>query len=151
GLARVPDGGCLIVANHSVGAFQEVLLLHRAWRRRFGDRAVRGLAHQIAWQAPLKWLPVARAMGAVYAHPTVARKTLGRGEPLLVFPGGDVEVMRPFRDRYRIVFDGRTGFIRLARETGVPIVPLVLCGSHAAFVTAPGARAVARATALQKL
>jgi 1-acyl-sn-glycerol-3-phosphate acyltransferase len=76
---------------------------------------------------------------------------LGRGHLLLVFPGGDIEALRPYGERYRIELAGRTGFVRLAREAGVPIVPLTLCGSHSTFVVPPGGRAIARALGLKKL
>jgi len=152
GLDRVPRGGCLVVANHSAGAIAEVLLLHRAWVRHFGgNRPARGLAHQVAWQPPLKWLPVAQKIGGVFAHPEVARRVLARGEPLLVFPGGDLEALRPFSRRYEVEFGGRVGFARLAREAGVPIVPIVLCGSHAAYVVPRGLDRLARISGMQKV
>ena len=48
---------------------------------------------------------------------------------------GDHEAFRPFRDRDRIDFAGRTGFIRLALRAQVPIVPAVSCGATSAFIT----------------
>ena len=45
------------------------------------------------------------------------------GAILLVYPGGDREVFRTWRDRNRIDFGGRLGFVRLALRTGVPVVP----------------------------
>ncbi len=144
GLERLPPGPNLVVANHSVAAVHEIFLLLRAWRRRFGARPIRGLAHRIAWQGPFRRFPVMQKIGAVFAHPEVARAVLARGQTLIVFPGGDVEALRPFGSRYRIDFAGRHGFVRLAREAGVPIVPLVLCGAHAAYVALPGAERAAR-------
>jgi len=143
GFERVPEGPCLIVANHSVGALFEVPLLLRAWRLGMGARPVRGLIHRIAYEPPLSWVRTWE-IGGVLAHPPVARRVLDRGQPLLVFPGGDLDACRPFRDRYRVVFGGRTGFVRLAREAGVPIVPAVIGGAHAAYVVLPGGSSLAR-------
>ena len=42
---------------------------------------------------------------------------------MLVYPGGDYEVHRPSWERNRVDFGGRKGFIRLAIEQDVPIVP----------------------------
>lgn len=147
GLERVPEGACLVVANHSCGAVFEILLLLRAWHRRFPERAVRALTHRISWQFPP--LRLARWIGGLYAHPDVARAALGRGLPVLVFPGGDLDTFRPFQARDEVRFGGRAGFAKLARESGVPVVPLALSGSHAAYVILPGAERLARGLGLR--
>ncbi len=151
GWQHVPSGPCLLVANHSVGAAFEIPLLLREWRRAMGDRVARGLLHRIAWHVPFKLFPLFPKLGGVYAHPKAARRALDKGAALLVFPGGDVEAMRPWSDRYKIVFAGRTGYVRLARDAGVPIVPITICGSHAAFVMLPGAQAYAKLWRLDRL
>jgi 1-acyl-sn-glycerol-3-phosphate acyltransferase len=150
GLERVPDGPCLVVANHSIGAVHEILLLLRAWYQRFGERPARGLAHQVAWQFPMSLLQVQK-IGGIYAHRDVALRALKQGQALLVFPGGDLETFRPFSERYRVTLGGRSGFARLAREAGVPIVPVVFCGSHASYIVLPGADRMARWTGLHKV
>ena len=57
----------------------------------------------------------------------VARERRARrcaaGAALLVYPGGDHEVHRPSWERHKVDFDGRKGFVRLALEHDVPIVP----------------------------
>jgi 1-acyl-sn-glycerol-3-phosphate acyltransferase len=55
---------------------------------------------------------------------------LDSGAALLVYPGGDYEVHRPSWDRNRVDFGGRTGFLRLALEQDVPIVPVVSIGGQ---------------------
>ena len=49
---------------------------------------------------------------------------------MLVYPGGDYEVHRPSWERNRVDFGGRKGFIRLAIEQDVPIVPVVAIGGQ---------------------
>jgi 1-acyl-sn-glycerol-3-phosphate acyltransferase len=49
---------------------------------------------------------------------------------VLVYPGGDYEVFRPSWQRHVVDFGGRKGFVRLARETGVPIVPVASVGGQ---------------------
>lgn len=151
GFERVPPGACLVVANHSVAALPEIVLLLRAWRERFADRPARGLLHRAAWHFPFRLLPVLQKIGGLYAHPEVALRALQRGCALLVFPGGDVEGFRPFSERYRVDFGGRAGFVRLARSARVPIVPVAFCGSHAAYIVLPGARRIASALGLSGL
>jgi 1-acyl-sn-glycerol-3-phosphate acyltransferase len=68
-----------------------------------------------------------------------------------VYPGGDYETYRPSWHGDRIEFGGRKGFIKLALEQGVPIVPVVAAGGQetALFVTR-GERA-AKATGWDRL
>ena len=49
---------------------------------------------------------------------------------MLVYPGGDYEVHRPIWERHRVDFDGRKGFIKLALDQDVPIVPVVSIGGQ---------------------
>jgi len=61
-----------------------------------------------------------------------------------------VDAKRPFRDRYRVDFAKRTGFVRLARAARVKLVPLAICGSHAAYLSLPGAERLAKLVALDR-
>jgi 1-acyl-sn-glycerol-3-phosphate acyltransferase len=49
---------------------------------------------------------------------------------VLVFPGGDWEVHRPSWEGNKIDLGGRKGFIKLALNAGVPIVPVVTVGGQ---------------------
>ena len=66
-----------------------------------------------------------------------------RGAALLVYPGGDYEVHRPSWQRNRVDFGGRKGFIKLAIDQNVPIVPVVSVGGQetALFLTRGGSLA----------
>jgi 1-acyl-sn-glycerol-3-phosphate acyltransferase len=80
-----------------------------------------------------------------------AEEALGEGAAVLVYPGGDHEVYRPWWRRHEIDFDGRCGFVRLALRTGVPVVPVVANGGHdSIFVVVRGDR-LARAMRLDRL
>jgi 1-acyl-sn-glycerol-3-phosphate acyltransferase len=56
---------------------------------------------------------------------------------VLVYPGGDYETFRPSWQSDRVDFGGRKGFIKLALEREVPIVPVVAIGGQetALFLT----------------
>ena len=64
---------------------------------------------------------------------------------MLVYPGGDHETFRPCWESDQIEFGGRKGFIKLALEQDVPIVPVVAIGGQetALFLTAAG-RSIAK-------
>ena len=93
-----------------------------------------------------------RKYGTVAASHENARKALQAGAAVLVYPGGDYEVHRPSWEGGRVDFGGRKGFLRLALEEGVPIVPVVSIGGQET-VALPLARRAARqgACALDKL
>ena len=80
---------------------------------------------------------VKRHLGLVDPSEESCLAVLARGEQLLVTPGGMREA-RPARDFYRLRWEGRYGFVRLALATGAPIVPLAVVGGAEAY---PGVRA----------
>lgn len=135
GIERIPPGGALYVGNHNSYAYMpHTYLFVLAAYRRFGMDAVPyGVMHEVL----LSWPFVNQIMsplGAVRASHENGERLLRAGKKVLVYPGGDVDALRPFRDRDRIVFDGRHGYVRLALRTGVPIVPVVAAGAHSTFV-----------------
>ncbi len=73
------------------------------------------------------------------------------GKKVFVFPGGNLEAFRPYRDRYKITFGGKKGFIRLALRERVPIIPVVLVGGHETFFVLHNGEALAKLLRLKKL
>jgi len=131
-LDRIPrDSPVLMVANHSGGLVTpDTWVFEVNYIRHFGTaRETYALAHDMVMGMPLigRYL---RASGCLPADHHYAEDALGRGAAVLVYPGGDEDVFRSFRERNRIHLAGRTGFIRLALRTGVPIVPIVSVGGH---------------------
>ncbi len=149
GLDRIPSAPCMVVGNHSGYGVMEIFVLLSVWTRRHGThRPVVGLSHDVGMTWPLRW-GVTR-IGGVRASPKVARDALGRGFDVLVFPGGDVDALRPFSARYQVHWSGRAGFVRTAADAGVPIVPMANCGSHAQFTLLKGGPAIARLIGLTR-
>src|SRR2546422_8956253 len=131
GLGNVPeDGPVLLVGNHSGGNLTpDTTVFTLAFSAYFGvERAFYQLAHNLVLSMP--GLGFLRKFGTVAASPENAEKALSSGAALLVYPGGDYEVHRPSWERHRVDFDGRKGFIRLALEQDVPIVPVVAIGGQ---------------------
>lgn len=81
----------------------------------------------------------------------MAEGALASGAGVLVYPGGDIETHRPWTARHEIRFDGRKGFLRLAREAGVPIVPVVSNGGQDTYFPITDGRAIAKALRLDRL
>jgi 1-acyl-sn-glycerol-3-phosphate acyltransferase len=131
GLESMPKaGGALVVSNHSGGMFTpDVLIFAPAFYEKFGyDRPVYTLAHYGVFIANVgDWL---RRAGVIEASRENAAQALRDGAVVLVFPGGDYDSYRPTLTENVIDFGGRTGYVRTAIETGVPIVPVVSIGGQ---------------------
>ncbi len=152
GLDKIPDGPVLLVGNHSGGSVPvDTVIAMLAWNTYFTvERPLYALGHAMVTSLPIMG-NFARKIGVVTAGPDAASQVLGAGHSALVYPGGDVEVMRPWSKRHTIDFDGRKGFLRLAHENKVPIVPIVADGGHDTFVVLNDGRWLARALRMDKL
>ena len=131
GLGNIPEEGpVLLVGNHSGGNLTpDTHVFTLAFSAYFGvERRFYQLAHNLVLSMP--GLGMLRKYGTVAASPDNARKALASGAALLVYPGGDYEVHRPIWEGNKVDFDGRKGFIRLALEHDVPIVPVVSIGGQ---------------------
>jgi 1-acyl-sn-glycerol-3-phosphate acyltransferase len=131
GLGNVPeDGPVLLIGNHSGGNLTpDTLVFTLAFSTYFSvERPFHQLAHNLVVSHPaLRFL---RKYGTVAASMENARRALDAGAAVLVYPGGDYEVHRPSWERNRVDFGGRKGFIRLAIEQDVPLVPVVAVGGQ---------------------
>src|SRR5437763_7754525 len=131
GLGNIPDSGpVLLVGNHSGGNLTpDTGIFTLAFTTFFGvERRFYQLAHNLVLAMPT--LGSLRKFGTVAASRENARKALDSGAALLVYPGGDFEVHRPSWEGNRVDFGGRKGFIRLALEQNVPVVPVVSIGGQ---------------------
>ena len=130
-MGNVPEQGpVLLVGNHTGGNMApEVIILPLAFSTYFGvERSFYQLAHNLVLVSPFG--PYLRRFGAMAASHDHAKRALQAGAAVLVFPGGDWEVHRPSWERNRVDFGGRKGFVRLALDENVPIVPVVTVGGQ---------------------
>jgi 1-acyl-sn-glycerol-3-phosphate acyltransferase len=131
GLQNIPEEGpVLLVGNHSGGNLTpDTHVFTLAFTTYFGvERRFHQLAHNLVLSMP--GLGMLRKYGTVAATPENAQRALDVGAALLVYPGGDYEVHRPSWDSGKVDFGGRRGFIRLAKERKVPLVPVVAIGGQ---------------------
>lgn len=153
GLDNVPDEPVLFVGNHSGGAnIPDSFVFSLAYHTYFTveGRPLVGLAHEVIVRMPVIG-DMARKFGMVQAGQTAASDLLGGGANVLVYPGGDVEALRPWRDRNKIVFDGRKGFLKLAHAHRVKIVPVVAVGGQETFLVLNDGRKIAEKLRFDKL
>ena len=152
-LGHIPERGpVLLVGNHSGGnVTPDSFVFTLAFSTYFGiERKFHQLAHNLVVTLPVSGALVRRG-GTVAASHENARKALEAGAALLVYPGGDWEVHRPTWDSAKVDFGGRRGFIRLALDQNVPIVPVVsIGGQETALFLSRGDR-LAKALLLDRL
>jgi len=150
---RFIEPPALIVANHGFGgifdlnAFTMAALAERLRPR--DDAQFTVLTHQIAWTLGVgRYLESA---GARVASREAALEALSQGHYVIVMPGGDLDAGKSFRDRNEIIFGGRTGFAKIALETGVPIIPVVMSGAGETLFVLSDGQALAKLLRLPTL
>lgn len=153
GLGRIPaDKPALLVGNHSGGnVIVDTFVFSLAFSTHFGvERPFHQLAHNlaIAWPLAGEMLRKSGTMSASHEH---AEQALAAGAPVLVYPGGDWETHRPSWRGNEVDFAGRKGFIRLALDAGVPIVPVVSIGGQETALFLSRGNRLARGLRLDKL
>jgi 1-acyl-sn-glycerol-3-phosphate acyltransferase len=132
GWEQIPADPVLFVGSHNGGlASPDMVMTMYDWFRRYGvERPIYGLMHPQVWRVYEPLARLAAQVGALQAHPKMAIAALQQRSSVLVYPGGAQDVFRPHAQRHRIHLAGRHGFIKLALQQNVPIVPVVSTGAH---------------------
>lgn len=98
----------------------------------------RGYLPKSITHAALYRLPLARDLfpywGGVPGDGPEVAEAVGRGEVVLVAPGGTREGLRSFRERYVVDWGERRGYLKLALKYGMPIVPVGSAGVDDRFL-----------------
>src|SRR6478735_2301716 len=151
GMDNIPRSGpSLLVGNHSGGTLiADTFVLAIEFYSHFGpERRFHQLAHDVAARLPATGIS---RFGTVAASHDNARRAFELGAPVLVYPGGDYETFRPSWHADRIEFGGRKGFVALALDSGVPIVPVVAVGGQETALFLTRGEHLARAFGLDRL
>jgi 1-acyl-sn-glycerol-3-phosphate acyltransferase len=132
GLELLKPGPTLYVSNHNGGIAGPDLLctLGTLWEVLGPEAPVYALAHDFAMRHLPPFGSFIQRFGGVRAARSNAERVLRAGGQVLVYPGGDLDAYRHFNRRNEVVFGQRTGFVSLAKDLGVPIVPIVAYGAH---------------------
>ncbi len=153
GWQHVPESPVMVVSNHSGGTtIPDVWGFLGAWYQNFGvHRPIHPMAHEFVLATRLTGEYFARR-GVLRGSRQLARSVLTTWRrDLMVMPGGDVDTWRPYSERYRVRFGGRTGYARTALEARVPIVPLAHAGAHETLIVLTDGRRLARALHLPEI
>ena len=152
GLEHLPKSRALLVANHNGGIAGPDLActFGTLWNHLGPEAPLYALAHDFAMKHVPALGAVLQRFGAVRASQRNAMRLIERDALCLVYPGGDLDAYRDSTRRDEVVLGHRTGFVRVAQQTGAPIVPIVAHGAHrSAWVLSDG-ETIARALRLQE-
>jgi 1-acyl-sn-glycerol-3-phosphate acyltransferase len=128
-IERVPEGGVLLIANHSGQFGYDGMMLAMAMLLEAEPpRLARGMAEHLFARTPWAGVQLQR-MGSLIGTPENCIAMLEAGECVMVFPEGARGANKPFTKRYQLQRFG-TGFMRLALESGAPIVPVGIVGAE---------------------
>ncbi len=151
GFENLPDEPCLLIGVHSGGPLtMDAWTVIMGWWRQFeGRRSLHGTAHDVLMKAPVLG-DYFRRLGVISPTKENIRRAFAQGDDVILWPGGEVDCYRNWRDRDRAVLGGRKGFIRLAMSAGVPIVPVATVGGHDTLFVLSEGRGLAKKLKLKE-
>lgn len=143
GIEDLPPGRVLLIANHSGQLpFDGLVIGVACLLKATPPRWVRTMVERWVPTVPFVNVFFSRA-GAVVGDPVNCRNLLEKENAILVFPEGARGSGKPWSERYRLQPFGR-GFMRLALQTGTPIVPVSVVGAEESIVSVTDLRPVAK-------
>jgi len=120
GLENIPgQGPALLVGNHGIAGFDSVFLFFGVYEAT--GRMPRGLGDYHLFLDPVSrkfWT----TMGAMSGNRENAVRFLRAGHLVNVYPGGAREAWKGPEDRYKLRWEKSLGFIKVAMESGSPII-----------------------------
>ncbi len=130
GIEHVPsEGRVVLVSNHSGQLpFDAAMIEVACLIEKDPPRSVRALVERWVPTLPFVSTFMARC-GQIVGTPQNCRRLLAADEAILVFPEGVRGLNKPFSQRYQLQRFG-PGFLRLALESGAPIVPIGVVGAE---------------------
>ena len=127
GLENIPkEGRAMIISNHGILPIDGWFLSYEVFRAR--GRWPRGLTDWRIYKMP--WLrQFFMDMGTVVGSHKNGDRLLQNEQLIFIMPGGSREAWKSSQYKYRLIWQGRKGFIRLALRNSCPIIPSANVGT----------------------
>jgi len=136
GIENIPNvGRALLVCNHSGQLPWDGAMLGTAiYNEHPSQRIVRNL--YASWFPRLPFISVLLVkLGQVLSNDENGIRLLEQDQLVVVFPEGVKGLGKLYRDRYQLARFGRGGFVRMAIQTGAPIIPVSIVGAEETYVS----------------
>lgn len=128
GIEHLPKrGGALICPNHSGVSGFDAMVLHHEILKAVG-RYPRVLTHKLWFVNQTTAIP-AQKLGFVEANLSNGLSALRKNQLVVIFPEGEQGNFKPSSQAYELQ-EFRRGFVRMAIETGSPIIPTLILGAE---------------------
>ncbi|MBV8217241.1 MAG: acyltransferase family protein [Solirubrobacterales bacterium] len=152
GWEKLPEPPALLIGIHSGAPFVwDAWTVGVQWWRHFGEeRPLHGTAHDALMALPGVGAYF-RRMGVLPAAPDSIAAALAAGRDVALWPGGERDSLRPWTKRDEAVLAGRTGFVKLAIRSAVPIVPVATVGGPDSMPVLATGRRLAKLLALDRI
>ena len=132
GIEQLPDEPCLVVSNHTGQLPMDAAMITAATMVEAPrPRLLRAMVEHFVARLPFVGSFLEKC-GQVAGTPENCLYLLNNGYSVLVFPEGVRGINKPFHRAYELQRFGH-GFLRLALQAGVPIVPVAVIGAEEAL------------------
>ncbi|MEA2626063.1 MAG: hypothetical protein QOD06_2108 [Candidatus Binatota bacterium] len=129
GIRNLPRGRCLVIPNHAGQiALDAAMVQVAALLEAEPPRILRGMGEYFLPSTPFLSVVMHR-LGSVVGTPKNCIDLLENDEAVIAFPEGVRGISKLFWERYRLKDFGQ-GFMRMALQTGAPVVPVGVVGSE---------------------
>ncbi len=120
----------LYVGNHSVGVLLEGFTFLYAWEKKFKQsQYCFAMAHRGFMNFPiLNWMM--KSFGCILASYECAEAAFKNNHSAFIFPGGNYEALRTYKEKFICDFNQSKGWIKVALKNNVSIIPVTIYGSH---------------------
>jgi 1-acyl-sn-glycerol-3-phosphate acyltransferase len=139
GLENIPaQGGAILYSNHAGFNLLDGLMLGVAIRKHSpAKRFLRALYHVGSEKIPLFGYFLNNQLGATLGHPKNLQYLLEKGDLVLTYPEGGNSTSKPYAKRRELcpIDQFGDGFIRLALQHDVPLIPVAVTGCEEAIPT----------------
>lgn len=136
GLEHVPkEGRALMVGNHGRTGLDAFIFAAVAAEHL--GRPVRPLTDKLFFRLPKlrDWIAT---LGGVPGTRENATGLLNEEQLVVVYPGGNDEVLKPSYETYQLSWGDRLGFVKVAVATQAPIIPVAGIGVEELYHNMPG-------------
>lgn len=143
GIENVPAGRVLLISNHAGQVALDAAMIGSAlFLEAEPPRIIRGMGEY--WLPTVPWVnEIMVRTGSVVGTRKNAVELLRNEEAVIAFPEGVRGMNKLIWERYQLQEFG-AGFMRLALETGTPIVPIAVVGSEEQAIAVANVQPLAR-------